>query len=831
MRPLRIELEGFGSFRQPTDVGLADTDLFVLSGPTGAGKTTIVESAVFALFGTVPRYDDRRLVAPVINQNRNEARVRLTFAVGDRTFQATRVVRRRDGGATTKEARLEEVTDGGHRTLAGTADELTEAVEDLLGLTFEQFTRSVVLPQGAFDRFLFAKPSDRADLLVQLLDLGVYEAVGRRARALASRAEVRAAELQRQLDDDLADATEAARDGAAERVRVLNALARRCDEVQPQLDAIQDEGTRLRERAAQADAEVAALAGLTRPDGLDDLAASLRAAGEGREVAASALAEAAAEVEAAGTALAALPDAAAVAELQRLLRDLAAIAARQRDDETELAAAREAATAAAADEQAAVDDVGRAREALDDARRDELAQTLARHLHPGDDCPVCGATVTELPSHGEAPATAAAEQTLAQAEARLESARQRRRDADQRVAGAEAGVVALQERAGDLDERRGTVVAEHDLPDDADRLAVLAEQVAAARNRERAARDREAAARKQLASADDRLAELRRRSDQAWHEFDAVRDRVARLEPPRVDRDDLGAAWDALLAWADDLRPRVQAAAADAQAAVDDAARRYRQLQGALRSECADAGVDVPPGTSPVVAVTGARTSAQHHLDQLEKRLARAAEVRDELARVEQEQQVAEALGRHLRADGFERWLLARALQLLVTGASTILHDLTSGAYSLALDDASQFLVVDHRNADELRTVKSLSGGERFLASLALALALAEHVAELAAEGAARLESLFLDEGFGTLDAATLDTVASALEELGARGRVVGVITHVRELADRLPVRFEVRRGPAGSTVERLDDSSGPVHRDPDTDAPDADSSSDEDAA
>ena len=64
----------------------------------------------------------------------------------------------------------------------------------------------------------------------------------------------------------------------------------------------------------------------------------------------------------------------------------------------------------------------------------------------------------------------------------------------------------------------------------------------------------------------------------------------------------------------------------------------------------------------------------------------------------------------------------------------------------------------------------------------------------LAAGGAARLESIFLDEGFGTLDPDTLDVVAAAIEELGARGRMVGVVTHVRELAERLPVRFEVRK-------------------------------------
>src|SRR5690606_3345684 len=104
-----------------------------------------------------------------------------------------------------------------------------------------------------------------------------------------------------------------------------------------------------------------------------------------------------------------------------------------------------------------------------------------------------------------------------------------------------------------------------------------------------------------------------------------------------------------------------------------------------------------------------------------------------------------------------------------------------------------------------VRSARTLSGGETFLASLALALALADQIGGLAAGGAARLESLFLDEGFGTLDADTLDVVASALDELGARGRMVGVVTHVRELAERLPVRFEVRKVGGAATVERVE--------------------------
>jgi exonuclease SbcC len=147
---------------------------------------------------------------------------------------------------------------------------------------------------------------------------------------------------------------------------------------------------------------------------------------------------------------------------------------------------------------------------------------------------------------------------------------------------------------------------------------------------------------------------------------------------------------------------------------------------------------------------------------------------------------------------------MEEALEALVTGANDLLAELSSGAYSLRMDKRD-FCVVDHHNADETRGVRTLSGGETFLVSLALALSLADQIGAMATEGAARLESIFLDEGFGTLDGDTLDVVASVIQELGATGRTVGLVTHVRELAEMVPVRFEITRGPRGSTVSRVE--------------------------
>jgi exonuclease SbcC len=157
-----------------------------------------------------------------------------------------------------------------------------------------------------------------------------------------------------------------------------------------------------------------------------------------------------------------------------------------------------------------------------------------------------------------------------------------------------------------------------------------------------------------------------------------------------------------------------------------------------------------------------------------------------------------------MKANAFERWLLHEAFKNLVFEGSARLRDLSSGDYSFALDDSLNFDIIDHRNADEIRSSRTLSGGETFLASLALALSLADQMAELASGGTAKLESMFLDEGFGTLDSDTLDTVAGTIEALSARGRMIGLVTHVKDLADRMPVQFLVRKGYDTSTVEKI---------------------------
>ncbi|SUB72986.1 Nuclease sbcCD subunit C [Pluralibacter gergoviae] len=103
--------------------------------------------------------------------------------------------------------------------------------------------------------------------------------------------------------------------------------------------------------------------------------------------------------------------------------------------------------------------------------------------------------------------------------------------------------------------------------------------------------------------------------------------------------------------------------------------------------------------------------------------------------------------------------------------------------------EALELEVVDTWQADAVRDTRTLSGGESFLVSLALALALSDLVSHRT-----RIDSLFLDEGFGTLDSETLDTALDALDALNASGKIIGVISHVEAMKERIPVQIRVRK-------------------------------------
>jgi DNA repair protein SbcC/Rad50 len=238
MRPLRLLLDGFGSYREPAEADFSDVEFFALVGPTGAGKSTVIDGLCFALYGTVPRWGRENVIAQALAPAANACRVCLVFESAGKRYGVVRALTRSARGAVqTKEARielldqsvapdasLEDMLAASIEPVAEGPDQVKAAVQEILGLTYDHFTQSVLLPQGRFSEFLHAKPGERQDLLVELLAFGVYEQVGKLARQRADLAADRARSAQ-EARDQLSGATQEAQDHAVARVEELAELS------------------------------------------------------------------------------------------------------------------------------------------------------------------------------------------------------------------------------------------------------------------------------------------------------------------------------------------------------------------------------------------------------------------------------------------------------------------------------------------------------------------------------------------------------------------------------------------------------------------------------
>ncbi len=812
MLPLRLHMANFASFREQTTVDFADIDYFALVGPTGAGKTTVIDAICFALYGTVPRWGKENIVSLALAPSATSGKVALVFEVGGRRYGVVRVLARNAKGAVgTKEARLDELD----RAVPPDADltELLEAVvrplaeggavtdevQQLTGLEYKYFTQCVMLPQGQFAEFLHAQPRERQDLLVQLLDARIFEHIRQRAAGEEETAKQAAAFARDQLAK-LTDADEAAERAAEEQVHALRALAQEVRSQLATLRAHDDAAGQVQGKLKDVEQRLDALAAVAMPKEAPRLADELRLADER----AAGLADQVTRRE--DEERAAEEERAQLGDKTTLTRALEAHQGRERRT-AELDRTEARAQAAAAEVERLDADVKRVEHGLreaearrDQARNAHAAVSLAKRLAVGAPCPVCLRPVADLPHHPAPADLDAAAHDVDERKADLGRTRTLHQKAEVKAA-------QLQQKRTEIENQLAELAPRIDAHPDRPELERQLAAVESADQQVTDARSAAQAARKGHKLAIERAAALRRKAEQGWRDLDTARDKVVVLGAPPLDRDDLHRAWTTLLAWRDQAAAHQRQTLATLTEQLAEAERVRDEERASLIARLERDGMAVPPEATPEQvseAVTTATTRAEAHVEQVHANRKRARELDEQARAHEQDARVAHELTLLLRANNFEKWLCAEALDLLVTAASETLRDLSGGQYELVLGAKGDIEVVDYAEAGLRRSVRTLSGGETFQAALALALALSDQVAGLAASAARSLDSIFLDEGFGTLDPATLDTVATTLEHLAAGGdRMLGIVTHIPALADRVPVRFEVIRDGSGSHLRK----------------------------
>lgn len=785
MRPLRLSIDGFSAYRRRVDIDFTDVDYFSLSGPTGSGKSSLVDAMVFALYGRIPRLGGTT-IAPAISTGRDQATVSFDFMVADQTYTVIRDLHRtKSGGASVREARLER----GPESLESGANNVTRAVEQLLRLSFDDFTRTVMLPQGEFAQFLAATPSERQQLLRGLMGLDIYGEVGIRARSRESVARTVVQEGQARLDS-LEVPTEESMLEAVERLRMIEDLAVAVTEAEKSILENEALTASLQEKVDHLSAAIVRLKDMKAPDRLDEISQLLADAAESVESLANRQEQLIAEEDLVAARISEFPSMETITRAETIQARLVGVGEELAKTEiNRLEVELKEAETNVAVLLAAVD---LAKAELETSRIAHAAHELSSKLAVGDVCPVCDHLIESTPSTGEPDDLEEARNAVAVAEGELEAGRQLVSGLSEKIGVERSRIVALEKKRDELIDDAPPDIALHSI----ENIKVQLVEMLGQRSAIQIQISDVGGAHKDAQRKMEDLAEQQR---SLGIRLMAQREAIADLKPVQSDSDDPIVQWKELFVWRESELAKSGDALLALSQQLDSATNALLGKREAVETSLE--ALDIDAGGNYAVAVARAEEQAKHRVEADTKIVEDSKALIAKIEVAERQAAVARSLSLHLRADGFERWLMVGAIADLVGGANELLARLSGDGYSLVADDGGLFNIVDHRNANESRPISTLSGGETFLVSLALALSLAE---TLSAAGGAGLDAVILDEGFGTLDDELLEVVATVLEDLADRGLMVGIITHVKELAGLAPVRFRVRKDPDGAQVERI---------------------------
>ena len=931
MRPLRLTLSAFGPYAAETTLDLEKLGkggLYLITGDTGAGKTTLFDAITYALYDhSSSGIREGSMLRCKYADDKTPTFVELEFEVHGVRYTVRRNPeyqrpKARGEGMTTEKADAT-LTYPDDRPPVTKAKDVTAAVQEIIGLDYNQFSQIVLIAQGQFTKLLNASTEERSRIFRKLFRTQRYAQLQERLQAEASALNQQRTAQNAKLDSLLGglqfspedpdaealralcaqtvpetalalldaltarqaaaleevgtalQATEAQLDtvqqqlgAAAQAQRLAQQLAARQAELaaaKPALDAARAEAGRHAGDAAQLDALTAqvtqAQSALAAYDALDALC---RQQTEARDAARLAAAQAHkrrtqldslnAALTAAETELAALADAdtrllalqTRSAQLAQRGEALAKLEQRLADCQRQAKAAHKAQesyrTAAAAQDEARA-----RRDALERAFLDAQAGLLAESLVEGAPCPVCGST--HHPARALLPHTAP---TQAQVEAARQAAAEADRQAQNASAAAQSALAAANEAKTSLRRDAETLLPERfTAPEGTVPLTfalmtnVLAEENAALQTAQTdckaQCRQAEADCRRKAQLEADRQAKTRQRPalEQAAAEADrsaaaqnasadALEGQIAerRAALPYSRRADAQAALDKLEADRRTLRTGMDTAqrklkqaeqtVAAAEAAVEALTAQQTAAQKELPARSAE------ELTAQQTELTAARETLRSREKQLSAQLLpnrktaaqyrAAAEARQTLeSRWQWVSALAATAGGTLTSKQkikLEAYIQMNYLDRILRYANTRLMQMTAGQYELerigAENQRSQsgldLGVIDHYNGTR-RSVKTLSGGESFKASLALALGLSDEVQSSA--GGIRLDTLFLDEGFGSLDEESLELAIRVLSGLTEGDRLVGIISHVGALKDRIDRQVVVHKArTGGSTVE-----------------------------
>lgn len=852
MIPLKLELKNFMAYRDPEPLDFSGLHVVVLTGENGAGKSTLLDAITWALWGQARAKRDDEL----IHQGAAEMRVAFTFSEGRHVYQ---VVRTRKIG---KAARGKvPVSSGTLEFLVKTADNrwntLTEPriadtqdkIIRTLNLTYETFINSAYLKQGRADEFTLKPPAQRKAVLAEILNLDIWQEYEARAKDRLAALESDQIKLQAELGQAEA---EIARLPEYERaLQDAQIAARDAESAMQQAEAAMTEIERQRERAralraqqAQMDTRLRAL----QAD-LDKLCAE-----RDRHMALIAQYEdALRQREEIEHGFAELERARALNEALNLkLASMAGLNERKYAAERQIAEARNRLERELSDAHRRLDELTQlaADQALE-AKQREVSERIAQLEAAQRDREACQRQLSEArEQQGEARAqNEALRLEMRDLKARIDglsrvgaicptcgrelSEEDRKRLLDEwQARGKERGDAyrANEARVKQLDEWRAKIEAQiaaldqalRELPALQREHAALADRIARAQEAEaqlpaaRAAVDALAARLEQRDYAPDAqraLAQVTQELAELGYDADAHnrlrQDIQMRLAPyaerkAQLDRAELAVQSER----------RALETLALREAALREQQAGEQKSRAAIQAELAACERELQREPEVSAALARAREDffrAQRKVGEANQRVQSALAMRGtrdrltaELAECKKRQSLFEDLRAAFSKNGVPAMIIESALPELEAAANALLGRMTNGRMNVRFEtqrltqkgETSETLEI--RISDELgeRAYEMFSGGEAFRVNFAIRIALSRLLAHRAN---ARLQTLFIDEGFGTQDAQGRERLIEAIKAIEDDFERIFVITHIDELKDAFPAQIEVRKTSRGS--------------------------------
>lgn len=870
MKPLSLTMSAFGPYAGVTqlDFGrLGSEGVFLITGDTGAGKTTIFDAISFALYGEASGGAERRAARSFRSDYaaaEAETYVEFFFEHRGREYRIKRAPeyerRKLRGEGTTKQAAYAEFECAETGELITRIDAVNARVGELTGLSRSQFAQTVMIAQGDFLKILNAKSEDRKRLFQKLFDTEVFAGIQQRlkdmngecAQAVERINALSEAELARLKDDmDFARAKE---------LRELRTDVRRMDKLpglleerlrarRERLDAAMAAAAQGEQRAALLSAQLAEARHTNRElDERDKLARELEkmnASGETAAAQEEKLTHARCAARLAGaeallkkwTAESA-ENAAQLSAAEQALKKSAAAqeewAARRASAEKELEGAEAlkdglrcmaeaipllmnaAAGAAALEAQREA-----AKLCLEESRRRDAEYTavkerfyasqaglLAAELKEGQPCPVCGST--EHP----APACPASEPATKE---QLERADGERRRAESRV---HAAAAEAAKRQAELESAKGRLEAlgftggesAQELEGECAHTRAEIQRREAAAKRARAESEAALAAlsraKAALENAEKRRADIEAALEAQQAEFAAGLSALGFAGAEEYERAKMPARdMDALDAQLRARRERLRSLTDRLEALTEKLTGAERAELEALEATAAAAQRASRAAGEAAAAMKSAAAADEDAIARIRELSARRAEAQRHWAVVKEVYDtVSGQVSRRVKIS-FETYVQQYYFKQVIAAANKRLTVLTDGMFVLRVKEearnmrsqAGLDLDVLDRSTGLWRDVSTLSGGESFMASLALALGLADTVQSRS--GGVRLDAMFIDEGFGTLDENSLRQAMELLTRLAGGRRLVGVISHMAELKERIDKKVVVTKTAAGSAL------------------------------